>query len=354
MHTGRSRNDIDLTMYRLVLRSLLLDLLSALLALRARLVDLAWEHRAALMPAYTHNQPAQPTTFGHYLMAYVEVLERDSERILAAFARVNRSPLGACAITTTGFALDRYLTAALLGFDGLQVNSYGAIAAVDYLLESCSTLAVVAVSLGRFSQDLLLWSTDAEDALQPLVYAAFDDGIRSLSLLAGVLGEAEFHTARMAAAADANFLPVTELADTLVRETGISFRAAHHIVSSAVKELTANGTGYDPDAMIALIERDLPSITERFGDITRRQIRASLSAQQFVDVRSLPGGPAPIALEPEILRARQQVHADGQWLSASGTHLREAHANLHQQTSALIGVFNLHSTAADSTSPIPR
>ncbi len=391
MHTGRSRNDIDLTMYRMVLRTRLLDLFGALLTLRTVLVDLAWTHRAALMPAYTHNQPAQPTTLGHYLMGYVEVLERDGERVAAAYPRVNRSPLGAGAVTTTGFPLDRSRTAALLGFDGLQVNSYGAIAAVDYLLESCSTLAVAMVSLGRFVQDLLLWSTaefgylrlsdayvqvssimpqkrnpvplehvrilagralhgansvlgclhntpfadtnDAEDDLQPLAYVAFDDGMRSLLLLTGVLEQGQFHLHRMAKAADAGFLPVTELADTLVRTTGMSFHAAHRLVSAAVRELSDNGTGYNPDAMAARIERDLPAATAH--EVSRKQLRDSLRAQNFVAVRSLPGGPALRALEPEILRARQGLEADRQWLAGKRRSLEGAHAQLHQESGAL-------------------
>src|SRR6266702_6522598 len=96
MHTARSRNDIDLTMYRMILRGRLTQTLAATLQLRRRLVDLAWEHRGALMPAYTHNQPAQPTTLGHYLMAILECFERDFERLREAFVRVNRSPMGAC------------------------------------------------------------------------------------------------------------------------------------------------------------------------------------------------------------------------------------------------------------------
>src|SRR6187402_2949975 len=142
IHTARSRNDIDMTMYRMVLRSRLLATLDAVAALRTRLLTLASEHRSALMPAYTHNQPAQPTTLGHYLMAILEILERDTERLQAAFVRVNRSPLGACAITTTGFPIDRAQTMTMLGFHGLQTNSYGAIASVDYITESCSVLAV--------------------------------------------------------------------------------------------------------------------------------------------------------------------------------------------------------------------
>src|SRR5215469_15272357 len=329
MHTARSRNDIDLTMYRMVLRGRLAQIFAALLGLRRLLAELAWEHRAALMPAYTHNQPAQPTTLGHYLMAYIEVLERD------AYVRVNRNPLGACAITTTGFPIDRIFTAQLLGFDRLQMNSYGAISAVDYVAECCGVLATAMLSLGRFTQDLLLWSTvefgyvrlsdayvqissimpqkrnpvpfehvrvlasralmeaqgvlgtlhntpfadmnDGEDDLQPMVYTAFEDAERSVRLLTGALSEAEFNTVRMSQAADGNFLPVTELADSLVRTTGMSFHAAHTIVSRAVRVL--NGT-YDADAMTAIVERELRRM-QNGSAITHEQIRGALSAKNF-------------------------------------------------------------------------
>lgn len=394
MHTGRSRNDIDLTMYRMVLRGLLLEVQACLLQLRDQLIELAWEHRASLMPAYTHNQPAQPTTLGHYLMAYIEVLERDSERVLAAFSRVNRNPLGACAITTTGFPLDRHMTERLLGFSGLQVNSFGAIAAVDYLIESCSVLAVSMVSLGRFAQDLLLWSTaefnyirlsdayvqissimpqkrnpvplehvrilasraltesqgvlgclhntpfadmnDAEDDLQPVVYTAFEDGLRSLRLIAGVLEEAEFNTERMASAANSNFLSVTELADTLVRSLGISFHAAHQIVSAAVRQISAQGTGYDPDAMTELVSTAISNMTDQAWKLPPEQIRSALDPQNFVDVRSLPGGPALSALEPEILRAREQVRTERKELQTKQERLGTAHKELRAEVERLI------------------
>jgi argininosuccinate lyase len=369
MHTARSRNDIDLTMYRMVLRERLAGIFAVALELRRELVRLAWKHREAVMPAYTHNQPAQPTTLGHYLMAFIEILERDGERIVAAYRRVNRCPLGACAITTTGFAIDRHYTEQLLGFEGLQVNSYGAIAAVDYLVESCAVLATMMLSLGRLAQDLMLWSTaefnylrlsdgyvqissimpqkrnpvplehvrilasraltqaqsvtgclhntpfadsnDAEDALLPLVYHAFEDGERSLRLLTGVLDEAEFHEARMAAAAEGNFLSVTELADTLVRTAGLSFRNAHALVSLAVKELAGE---YDVEAMADIVERELASAPGKHA-VTREQIRESLSAQNFVSIRRIAGGPARAALEPEIRRAESLLHRDAQWLA---------------------------------------
>lgn len=393
MHTARSRNDIDLTMYRMVLRNLLLETLAAQVALRGRLVELAWQHRAALMPAYTHNQPAQPTTLGHYLMAYVEVLERDAERVTAAFTRLNRNPLGACAITTTGFPIDRSMTGHLLGFDGLQVNSYGAIAAVDYLTESASVLTVAMVSLGRFAQDLLLWSTaefsffrlsdayiqissimpqkrnpvplehvrvlaskalfgahgvlgclhntpfadmnDAEDDLQPAVYSAFDDGLRSVKLLTGVLETAEFKTDRMASAAEANFLTVTELADTLVRTCGISFHASHCLVSQAVREFTEEGAEYDPAMFATTVERLLRTDLPSAGQISRAEILNALSTRNFIEVRSILGGPALEVLEPEILRAREQLARDAGWLATRRHALQQAYTELHRQSRTL-------------------
>jgi argininosuccinate lyase len=144
----------------------------------------------------------------------------------------------------------------------------------------------------------------------------------------------------MAAAAEANFLPATELADTLVRSLGISFDAAHHLVSNAVKELIASGIGFDPESMTAIVERELPSITTASPSITRDQIRDSLGAQNFVNVRTIPGGPAAIALEPEILRARGQIAWDQSWLEAAAKNRQSAHAILRQQCDELVRTEN--------------
>jgi argininosuccinate lyase len=395
MHTARSRNDIDLTMYRMVLRDRLADTMSSLLAVRSKLIALAAEHIASLMPAYTHNQPAQPTTLGHYLMAIIECFERDFDRLYAASVRVNQCPLGACAITTTGFAIDRHYTAELLGFNGLQVNSYGAIAAVDYLTESCSVLAVCMLNLGRLSQDLLQWSSvefgyirlsdgyvqissimpqkrnpvplehvrilsskamtqaqavlgslhntpftdinDSEDDLQPMVYTAFDDARRSLQLLAGVLDEVEFLTDRMASCAEANFLTVTELADTLVRSTGMSFRTAHEIVSEAVKELDGN---FDTERMASSVERILAAQKHHFPTPDQALLRESLQAANFVAVRKVVGGPAPEALGPEITRAQQLLVEDTQRLQQQQDHFEHAREQIRAEVQKLLDEDN--------------
>ena len=154
MHTARSRNDIAITQYRMRLRREILAIVSALNEVRRTLLAIAREHIGTLMPAYTHTQPAQPTTLAHYLLAAVEMFGRDERRLQAAFATVNRSPMGACAITTTGFPIDRFFTADLLGFEGLQLNSYGAIAATDYVTETAGAVATTMVNLGKLTQDL--------------------------------------------------------------------------------------------------------------------------------------------------------------------------------------------------------
>ena len=315
MHTARSRNDIDITLFRMAQRRQLLGLASAIAELRAVLLDLAARNLETVMPAHTHTQPAQPTTLAHYLCAAIEFLGRDSARIQAAFARVNLCPLGACAISTTGFPIDRRMTARLLGFEGLAENSYGAIASVDYFTESAASVAVAMVNLGKFVQDLLLWSTrefgflrlsdafvqsssimpqkrnpvsleharilasralgeaqavllcahntpfgdinDSEDTLQPLVFTMFADALRALRLLAGLLATAEVDREHLARRAASDFLTVTELADSLVRHTGMSFREAHALVARAVE---ASGADDRPAAIAEVFLSQNPSL----------------------------------------------------------------------------------------------
>jgi argininosuccinate lyase len=140
----------------------------------------------------------------------------------------------------------------------------------------------------------------------------------------------------MAMAAEENFLSVTELADTLVRSTGISFHAAHAVVSHAVKELQGN---YDADAMTDVILRELPSTTRGEPVITREEIRTSLSANNFVSVRRAQGGPASEALDPEILRAQEQLAADERWLFNAETLYKNAHSMMKQESAALLKQF---------------
>ena len=159
LHTARSRNDIDMALYRMGQRRGVLGVLGASIGVREALIALAGTHRETILALHTHTQPAQPSTVAHYLLAVIEQFERDAVRLRAAFDVTNRNPLGACAITGTGFPIDRELTSRLLGFSGPTGNTYGSIATVDYLLQNVTATAVLLAGLGRFAQDMLLWCT---------------------------------------------------------------------------------------------------------------------------------------------------------------------------------------------------
>jgi argininosuccinate lyase len=371
IHTARSRNDIDLTMFRMCLRQEILRRAAETADVRSVLLNIAESHLQTIMPAYTHTQPAQPTTLAHYLLAAVEFFGRDIQRLRAAFATVNRNPLGACAITTSGFPIDRDYTARMLGFEGLQLNSYGAIGAIDYLTEAAGAIAVLMLNLGKLVQDLLLWCTpefgflrlsdeyvqissimpqkrnpvalehvrilaskafgqaqavlscahntpfgdivDSEDDLQPLVFAMSADASRVLRLFAGVMSHAEVDRERMCRAASQSFLTVTELADTLVREEGMSFTVAHRLVAASVRAAGHEGS---PERLVREMERLSLEIAGKKLSKPREVWLRALDPEHFIGVRTIPGGPAPEAVRAQIAAARKEQTEALEWLDA--------------------------------------
>ncbi len=386
LHTARSRNDIDMTMYRMRIRGWVLDLLDAVTQLRQALLDLAGRHRHTVFPAHTHTQPAQPSTVAHYLMAAVEQLERDTTRLHAAFETVNRNPLGACAITGTGFPIDRDRTSALLGFDGPTGNTYGSIATVDYLLESASAAAVALVGVGRLVQDLLLWCTmevgylrladgvvqissimpqkrnpvaleharaltskafaqagalpvavhntpfgdivDTEDDLQPLVASMFKDAVRAVSLVAVALQGADFDVERMRVRAGENWISITELADTLARERALPFRAGHSIATKLVQARRAR-----PDAPLAALLADVSrEVTGTAIEYTEDALAALLSPEHFVAIRRTLGGPSPDVIAAAIEDSRARLADDTRWTASTRARLLSAEAGLRAAT----------------------
>ena len=389
LHTARSRNDIDMTMYRLRQREFILAVLDASLDMREGLVAQADRHRTTLVAFLTHTQPAQPSTLAHYLLAVVEQLERDAVRLRAAFASTNRCPLGACAITGTGFPIDRPLTADLLGFDGPTGNTYGSIATVDYLLESVSAAAVLLSGVGRFVQDLLLWSTqefgylrladgfvqassimpqkrnpvaleharaiaskaigqagavmltvhntpfgdvvDTEDDLQPLVASMFRDGRRAVTLVDAALRGAAFDVARLESRAAEGGTTLTELADHLVRRHDVPFKAAHAIAGRLLAAYRER-PGVPLGATLATVSSDLLGVPLQYTDA---EIAEIMSARHFVEVRQTPGGPAPAETTRAIEDSREALARDRAWLAATSDRLADAHARLRRRAQAL-------------------
>jgi argininosuccinate lyase len=389
LHTARSRNDIDMTMYRMQQRTWIAGLIDASLSLRESLMNLAGRHHETVFAARTHTQPAQPTTVAHYLLAIIEQLERDAQRLHAAYVSTNRCPLGACAITGTGFPIDRSLTSALLGFDEPTGNTYGSIATVDYLLESTSAAAVLVAGLGRVLQDLLTWCTaelgylrladgfvqtssimpqkrnpvaleharglaskalgqasaimltvhntpfgdivDVEDDLQPLVAAMFRDAGRAVALTAAALRDAEFDVARLEAAAADGGTTLTELADRLVRDHGVPFGAAHAICGRMLAASRQSASASRAD----LLEQASVDVLGRALHYEERELDRVLSAHHFVGVRCTPGGPAPAVTARALQESRQRHDADTNWLRQTRARLTDAESLLRERSASL-------------------
>jgi argininosuccinate lyase len=354
LHTARSRNDQVATDLRLWLRAQIDEIRDSIAALEQALLAQAERHAALVMPGFTHLQVAQPVTFGHHLLAYVEMLERDRDRLADCRRRVNRLPLGAAALAGTSFPIDRRRVARELGFDGLCENSLDAVSDRDFAIEFAACASLVMVHLSRLAEELILWSSprfgfvrlpegyctgssimpqkknpDVPELVrgksarvigslmalltlmkgQPLAYnkdnqedkePLFDavDTVKDcVAVFAGLMRGLEPVPAAMQAALAEGHATATDLADYLVRK-GTPFRDAHEAVARAVRE--AERLGSD------LAELPLATL-KRFSPKIGADVRRVLSAQGSVAARNHPGGTAPAAVRKAVARHRKQL-----------------------------------------------
>jgi argininosuccinate lyase len=350
LHTARSRNDQVATDFRLYIRDCLDRLDGQLAGLQRALAEKALDHAATIMPGFTHLQVAQPVTFGHHCLAYVEMLDRDRGRFADARARLNESPLGAAALAGTSFAIDREMTASALGFARPMANSIDAVADRDFVLETLAAAAIVAMHLSRLAEEIVLWASaqfgfvklsdrfttgssimpqkrnpDAAELVRakpgrilgalvglmvvmkglPLAYSkdmqedkepAFD-ALDSLSLalaaMTGLVDDMEPQAPAMREAAALGFSTATDLADWLVRVLGMPFRQAHHVTGALVA--LAEKKGVDLAALsLADMTSVEPGITE--------EVFSVLSVEASVASRTSFGGTAPDNVRREAER----------------------------------------------------
>ena len=341
LHTARSRNDQVATDFRLWVRDWLDGIDAALAAYQRALAEKALEHAATVMPGFTHLQTAQPVTFGHHLLAYVEMVARDRGRFADARGRLNESPLGAAALAGTSFPIDRAMTAKALGFARPMANSLDAVADRDFVLETLSACAITAVHLSRFAEEIVIWSSplvglvrlsdkfttgssimpqkrnpDAAELVRartgrvvgaltallmvmkglPLAYQkdmqedkegtidALGTLAVSIGAMTGMVRDLEPDLARMRQAAGEGYATATDLADWLVRTLKLPFREAHHVTGRIVAAAAKAGVTLDklPLAAMQAIE---PRIT---GAVFR-----VLSVEKSVKSREVYGGTAP-------------------------------------------------------------
>ncbi len=341
LHTARSRNDQVATDFRLWVRDAIDDIDAALAAYQRALAQKALDHAATVMPGFTHLQPAQPVTFGHHLLAYVEMAQRDRGRFADARARLNESPLGAGALAGTSFPIDRAMTAKALGFARPMANSLDAVADRDFVLETLSACAIAAVHLSRFAEEIVIWSSplvglirlsdsfttgssmmpqkrnpDAAELVRaktgrmvgalesllmvikglPLAYQkdlqedkegaidAFGALTLSLAAMTGMVRDMAPDLARMKAAAGAGYSTATDLADWLTRALKLPFRDAHHVTGRIVGKAAEAGVPLDklPLKTMQAIE---PKITKAVFGV--------LEVEKSVASRAIFGGTAP-------------------------------------------------------------
>ncbi|MGG1677038.1 argininosuccinate lyase [Neobacillus sp. NRS-1170] len=348
IHIGRSRNDMGVAMYRLVLREHLLLLLVSSYQLGEVLLAKAEEHSETYMTAYTHTQPAQPTTLGHYFLAIYDVLMRDIKRLWSAFDTVNQSPLGAAALSTTGFPISRSRTCELLGFDKVIENSYDSVAGADYLLEASTALMACMVNTGRWIQDFLMHVTrefgsfkvadpyvqvssimpqkrnpvsiehsralassssgealaaiqmihntpfgdivDTEDDLQPHLYRAFSKANRVMKIMYAVILTLDVNEEHLKVMSEKSSITITEFADTLTRNYDIPFKKAHSIASTLSRRTVKEQKelfDWEVDEINSML-KDLANVS--FNEEEWKKI---ISSEHFVEVRRIQGGPNP-------------------------------------------------------------
>jgi argininosuccinate lyase len=355
LHTARSRNDQVALDFRLWTRAACERAAVGARNLQRALLRRAEETADALTPGFTHLQPAQPVTFGHHLMAYVEMFGRDAARFDDARARMNECPLGAAALAGTSFPIDRDATARALGFDRPTANSLDSVSARDFALEALAAGAICATHLSRLAEEIVLWMTpafgfirltdafttgssimpqkrnpDAAELIRakvgrilgslvnltvvmkglPLAYGkdmqedkaptfeAFDDLELSLAAMTGMIEDLTPNFPAMAAAAGSGFSTATDLADWLVRRIGLPFREAHHVTGRAVARAEALGCDLAALPLEALQVLD-PRITP--------DVYTVLSPAASAASRLSYGGTAPIQVRAQIARWKERL-----------------------------------------------
>lgn len=373
LHTARSRNDMDHTVFKMVLKNKVRTMLNQVLGLTKAMLDKATIERDTLIVAYTHGQPAQPSTYGHYLCAAAEVLLRDTDRLQAAFENLDHCPMGAAAITTSGFPIDRERMAELLGFSSPLLNSYGCIASVDYITGWYSAVKLLFLHLGRVIQDMQFWSAfevgqlyvpnalvqissimpqkrnpvpiehlrhmasvtcgrcdtivntmhntpftdmnDSEGEVQQAGYSVYDSGGRVLDLLTVLIASSSINQDRVQATSNKACITITELADTLVRRESLSFRAAHEIAADTAKHVIAKNQSLSQG--YPLFQQAFKEQLGRDCSMGESDYITVVGARHFIEVRSRPGGPSPEALDSALKQYNEKLNSQIQFLKSA-------------------------------------
>lgn len=380
IHIARSRNDLSLAMDHIVVRTGILRMMREMVDLIETVGAFGAEHKDTLCVAYTHTQHAQPSVFGHYFLGFLDVLCRDMERFSHAYEKANSSPLGAAAITTSGFPINRNRVAELMGFSSVIENSFDAIGSIDFNTDTTTSIMLSAIDIGRVVTDLVLWATeemnmirlsdgyistssimpqkrnpialehlrsslsvvkglsasvldaylkspygdisDHED-IEPILMQDIELFITNIRILRAVIATMDVNKELLAKRAYESFSVVTEMADTIVRKTDLPFRTAHHIVSTLVKEAEKEGKN------IKEVDEDLFSSIYKTvsgrtfaGDF--KDIQLSMDPEHFIEIREVYGGIGKNAMNDMIVSADKKIMHWKKWISEKDQLIKNA------------------------------
>ncbi|HTD91946.1 MAG TPA: lyase family protein [Burkholderiales bacterium] len=392
LHSGRSRQDIASTIARMNLRDGLLQEIEALIIAREKTLALAEQNTETIIPAYTHGVQAQPTTFAHYLHALAAALARETQRLQQAYQRINRNPLGAAALATSSFPLDRNRLAALLGFEGLLENAYDAnhLAPVDSALDVAGALSIAAVQIGQFAQDMHTQYADPSPwfllatgeltgvssimpqkrnpaALEQLRaqssillgdlhtvfliahnnrtgmfdYRMYDPvpcarPLQVFKLLQQIMDGLVVNKARALKEVKADYSTTTEIADALMQKADVPFRIGHHFASSLTDFGRGNGLRLH-DIPYSEAARIYHEQTQQTLPLSEAVFREVISAEYMVFGRKGIGGPQLSEVNRMLSEERANVAVDLAWLKSSSDNLARADAALDRAFTALMG-----------------
>ncbi|MEM2110254.1 MAG: argininosuccinate lyase [Candidatus Bathyarchaeia archaeon] len=384
LNLAKSRNDQVATAIRMKLREEILNLSELVIAFQEALVQVSEKNLETLIPGYTHLQPAQPTTFAHYLVAQFDALERNMKRIEEAFARVDLCPMGAGALATTSFSISRERVATLLGFSGIVENSLDAVSTRDFLLEVLAILSIMAVDVSRFVEDLIIWSSmefgliDFPDQfsstssimpqkknpevlevtrarmshilgnfiaatvtlknlpsaynldlqeITPKLWDSIETINKCLKMFLELLINLKVNENLLNKGA-LSFLTATELANVLVRNHNVPFRTSHKIVGALVRTLIENGKSLrdtTPELLVEISKKFLKSPLS----VSVEEIHDAIDPSSFVESHKVRGGPSKMEVNKMLSARKEILDHSKKWVSEKRLKLTEAEANLN-------------------------
>jgi argininosuccinate lyase len=362
LHVAKSRNDQVATAIRMELRKNLLSLMFSVLHMQESLLKMAEKHVKTVILEYTHLQPAQPVTFAHYLLSYFDALERDLQRLQETYKRVNLCPMGAAALATTSFPINRERVAGLLGFSGIVENSIDAVGGRDFILETTAALTLIAVNLSRLAEDLIVWSSPDFGVIElpddfastssimpqkknpevlevirarashvlgdfvasaatlkslpstynldfqeitPKLWESIETINSSLNMFAKLVPNLKV-SEDVSSKALASFSAATDLANMLVRKYGVPFRSAHKIVGSLVKLLIESKLTF-LDATPELLGKVAQDAVGIKLVVNAEDISGSIDPLKMVETYKVRGGPAPAEVERALAARKKHV-----------------------------------------------